>query len=589
MRHLSPDSKSKKKKLSRASVRHTFRTLIWPRRWLLAVGLVLIVTNQFAALVLPLSSKVLIDDVIRAGTQPIGQVLLVVGIAVAIQATTSFTLTRLLSIQAHRLIKELRMRVQRHVMRLPTAYFDSHPSGTLVSRVMSDVEGVRNLVGTGLVQLFGGLLRSGVVLVLLLQIDVGLTVFALLPLLAFGAVSIRAFTYVRPIFRARHAINAEVTGRLTESLGGVRVVKGFNAEGAEDRIFEGGAERLFQNVKKSLIATSLMASATTVLVGLVTILVMGIGSSRIAAGSISEGDFVKFTLLLGYLIMPILQMSNIGTQMTEAFAGLDRMEEILAEPKEGDDRDRPHTLETVRGDVRFEDVSFAYEEDNEILHDISFHAPPGSVTALVGSSGSGKTTIAGLAASFLEPLRGRVVVDGHDLASVQLDSYRQRLGVVLQDDFLFAGTIRENLLFARPDADEEAIEKAVRGAHVNEFTDRFEKGLDTVIGERGVKLSGGQRQRVAIARALLADPAVLVLDEATSNLDSVSEVLIQKSFEMLLEGRTTFVIAHRLSTIRRADQILVVEDGRIVERGTHDELMQAEGRYHDLYTFQARI
>lgn len=576
------------KRIRSASVRNAFKTLIWPRRGILAVGLLLIGMSQAAAFVLPLSGKYFIDDVLGKG-EPLTPILLAIGAATFVQATASFSLTRLLSVRAHRLIADLRIRLQQHISRLPTGYFDHHPSGTLVSRIMSDVEGVRNLVGTGLVQLIGGILRSVVALLLLLRIDAGLTLFALVPLVLFGLMMSKAFAYIRPIFRKRHAIHAEVTGRLTETLGGIRVVKGFNAEEAEDRVFADGAGRLFANVKRSLTATALLSSSTTLLIGVITIVIMAISSQRLAANAITPGELGSFVGLLALLAMPILQMSNIGTQITEAFAGLDRMDEVLAETMEGESEERTVTLDDVEGAIRFENVSFSYDDETEVLHEISFEAEPGSTIALVGSSGSGKTTIAGLAASFLEPTRGRVLVDGVDMKRVRLDSFRQRLGVVLQDDFLFAGTIRENILFARPNASEDDVARAVAAAYVDEFTDRFEEGLETIIGERGVKLSGGQRQRVAIARAMLANPRVLILDEATSNLDAVSESLVQRSFETLLQGRTTFVIAHRLSTIRRADTILVVEDGRIVERGTHNELMQAEGRYHELYTSQARI
>ncbi len=581
---------AKKKKQSLSSVKYAFKNIIWPRRKLLLVGFLLIILNRLSGLVLPGASKYLIDDVIAKGdTVLLKWLLVIVGAAVLVQAVTRFSLTRLLSVEAQHLISQLRSNVQRHIIFLPVSYFDNTKTGELVSRIMSDVEGVRNLVGTGLVQLFGGILTAVVALVLLLNINAMMTLYTLVPLIVFGLISLKAFGYIRPIFRERGKINADVTGRLTESLSGIRVIKGFNAERQEISVFEGGVDRIFQNVKKSLTSTSLVTSSATLLLGLASVGIMGLGGHMIIQQKMTIGDFFAFTLYLGFLIAPIVQMGNIGSQITEAFAGLDRMEEILTIKQENDDKVRSVKLKEFRGDIRFENVGFAYQKGADVLQDINFTAPSGSVTALVGSSGSGKTTIASLAASFITPGNGRVTVDGNDLAKIDLNSYRSRLGVVLQDDFLYEGTIRENILFGRPDASEEDILAAAAAAHVKEFTDRFEKGLDTLIGERGVKLSGGQRQRVAIARALLADPKVLILDEATSNLDTESELYIQDSLAKLMKGRTTFVIAHRLSTIRKADQILVIENGEIVERGTHDELIKNEGRYHQLYTYQARI
>jgi ABC-type multidrug transport system fused ATPase/permease subunit len=411
----------------------------------------------------------------------------------------------------------------------------------------------------------------------------------LVPVGVFAFIAMKAFGKIRPIFRERGVINAEVTGRLTETLNGVRVIKGFNAEEQENNTFAAGVERLFQNVKASLTTTALVTSSATFLLGLASTGIMGIGGYQIITNEMTMGDFISFTLYLGFMIAPIVQMSNIGSQLTEAFAGLDRTEEIMNMDPEDMPEERPIQLKKLKGDYAFENVSFAYEEGKEVIHDITFTAPSGSVTALVGSSGSGKTTIAGLAATFLTPKAGRVTLDGEDLSKVGLRSFRQYLGVVLQDDFLFEGTIRENILFPRPNATEEELKNAVTAAYVHEFTDRFDDGLDTVIGERGVKLSGGQRQRIAIARAILANPKVIILDEATSNLDTESESMIQKSLAELMKDRTTFVIAHRLSTIRRADQILVIEQGKIAERGTHEELIEKKGRYFDLYTYQARI
>ncbi len=554
------------------------------------LGLVLIVINRLSGLVLPGSSKYLIDEVIaKSNLNLLKWLLIAVGAAITVQAVSSFFLTQLLSVEAQHLISVLRAQVQRHIIYLPVRFFDNTKSGELVSRIMTDVEGVRNLVGTGLVQLFGGVLTAIVAFFLLIKINPLMTLYTLVPLAIFGLISLKAFSYIRPIFRERGKINAEVTGRLTESLGGIRVIKGFNAESYEIKVFESGVERLFKNVRKSLLTTSFVTSAATLLLGIASVGIMGVGGSLIIKGKMTIGDFFAFTLYLGFMIAPIVQMSNIGSQITEAFAGLDRTEEILNSPRETDDALRTIQLNSIKGDVEFEEISFSYEPGNEVLKNISFKAPAGSMTALVGTSGSGKTTIAGLAATFLKPISGVIKIDGKDLSKVTLDSYRSRLGVVLQDDFLFEGTIRENILFGKPDASEAELLEAARAAHVKEFTDRFPDGLDTLIGERGVKLSGGQRQRVAIARALLANPKILILDEATSNLDTESEMYIQESLQRLMKGRTTFVIAHRLSTIRRADQILVIEDGQIAERGSHEELIKKEGRYYQLYTYQARI
>lgn len=567
-----------------------FKTIIWPKRKLVFVGLILIAISRTASLVLPGASKYLVDNVIKYKDYDMLQTLvIVVLIAILAQAITSFLLTRLLSVEAQHMISELRVKVQKKILSLPISYFDNNKSGALVSRIMSDVEGVRNLVGTGLVQLVGGSITAIISFIILLNISPLMTFYTLVPVVVFAFISLKAFSYIRPIFRARGKINAAVTGRLTETLSGVRVIKGFNAEEQENKIFEKGVDELFQNVKKSLTSTALVTSSATFLLGLATTGIMGIGGYMIMEGDLTFGEFLSFTLYLGLMISPIVQMSNIGSQMTEAFAGLDRTEEIMRMAAEDDDPKRTQELTEIHGDIRFENVSFAYEEDKEVLHQINFEAPKGSVTALVGTSGSGKSTIAGLVATFLNPESGTITLDGVDLSTVNLSSYRQYLGVVLQDDFLFEGTIRENILFPRPNATEEELQYAIKAAYVNEFTDRFEEGLDTVIGERGVKLSGGQRQRITIARAILADPKIIILDEATSNLDTESEVLIQKSLADLIKGRTTFVIAHRLSTIRQADQILVIEQGKIAERGTHDELIATEGRYFDLYTYQARI
>lgn len=574
----------------KVTMSQVFRTIIWPRRKHLFLGLFLIVISRLASLVLPGASKYLIDDVIPSNDLDMLKWLIIAVVAaIIVQSVTSYSLTQILSVEAQHLIAKLRSQVQRHIIKLPIRFFDNAKTGELVSRIMTDVEGVRNLVGTGFAQMIGGVLTAVISLFLLIRISPMMTLYVLLPVLVFGLVSLKAFGKIRPIFRERGKINAQVTGRLTETLGGIRVIKGFNAEAQEIKTFEKGVEQLFLNVKASLTATSFVTSAGALLLGLASAGIMGIGGYMIMEGEMTFGDFLAFTLYLGFMIAPIVQMSNIGSQLTEAFAGLDRTEEIMNTPLEADDRMRTIKLDSIIGDVEFQDVSFAYESGKEVVKSINFKAPAGSVTALVGTSGSGKTTIAGLAATFLNPDSGRILLDGQDLQTITLESFRSKLGVVLQDDFLFEGTIRENILFPRPEATEEELLKAVKAAHVQEFSDRFEQGLDTLIGERGVKLSGGQRQRIAIARAILADPRILILDEATSNLDTESETLIQASLKELMKGRTTFVIAHRLSTIRQADQILVIEQGKIVERGRHDDLISLQGRYYQLYTYQARI
>lgn len=588
MQQYSNTSKNKKK--PKVSIAKAFKIIIWPKRKLVFIGLILIVLSRLASLVAPLKIKSLLDDVIpNKDYEALYALLTVVGAAILIQAVTSFLLTRILSVQAQYLISELRAQVQKKVLSLPISFFDNTKSGALVSRIMSDVEGVRNLIGTGLVQLVGGTITAVISMVLLIRISPSMTLFVLIPVAVFGLIALKAFKYIRPIFRNRGVINAEVKGRLTETLAGVRVIKAFNAEQQENESFEKGVDLLFQNVKKSLTATAVMTSSATFLLGIASTGIMGIGGYKIMAGELTVGDFLSFTFLLGLMIAPIVQMSNIGSQLTEALAGLDRTEELMNMEAEEEDENRTVQLEDIEGELVFEDVSFSYEEGKEVLNDISFVVPKGTVTALVGSSGSGKSTIAGLSATFLNAKSGKVTIDKHDMSKVQLSSYRKHLGVVLQDEFLFEGTIKENILFPRPNATEDELQNAVKAAYVNEFTDRFEDGLDTLIGERGVKLSGGQRQRLAIARAILANPKIIILDEATSSLDTESEALIQKSLSELIKDRTTIVIAHRLSTIKQADQILVVEAGNIVERGTHDELIAEKGRYYELYTYQSKI
>jgi ABC-type multidrug transport system fused ATPase/permease subunit len=561
--------------------------LIKPRRGILAVGLLLMGINRVSGLILPASTKYLIDDVIgKKQIQLLMPIVLAVVAATVVQGLTSFTLTQLLSKSAQRMIADLRRQVQAHIGRLPVSFYDANKTGTLVSRIMSDVEGVRNLIGTGLVEFVGGVMTALLALVILLRISVTMTAVAFAVLLVFGVGLNKAFKTIRPIFRARPKINAEVTGRLTESLGGVRVVKGYHAEEREERVFASGVQRLLDNVLKTLTATSLMSLSATALMGLVSAVIMLLGAHRILSGGMTLGTFITYTIFLGMLVAPVFQIVAIGTQITEAIAGLERTREILNEKPEDDDPRRTIRLERLRGQVVFEEVGFAYDSGKPVLMDINFTSEPGTVTALVGPSGAGKSTVIGLIAGFYVPTGGRVQVDGVDLAHVRLDSYRTQLGVVLQETFLFDGSIRENVSFGRPEATEEEILAACRIARVDEFAETFEKKYDTVVGERGVKLSGGQKQRVSIARAILADPRILILDEATSSLDSESEALIQEGLRYLMQGRTTFVIAHRLSTIRRADQILVIEAGRIIERGTHESLYAAGGRYYDLYTKQ---
>ena len=589
MQHLHISSEKNKKK-SKVTIATAFKTIIWPKRNLVFIGLVLIVLSRLASLVAPLKIKELLDDVIpNKDYEALYSLLFVVGTAILVQSVTSFLLTRILSVQAQYLISELRANVQKKVLSLPISFFDNTKSGALVSRIMSDVEGVRNLIGTGLVQLVGGTITAVISLILLINISPSMTLFILIPVAVFGLVALKAFKYIRPIFRNRGVINADVKGRLTETLAGVRVIKAFNAEQQENEVFEKGVDLLFQNVKKSLTATAIMTSSATFLLGIASTGIMGIGGYKIMTGELTVGDFLSFTFLLGLMIAPIVQMSNIGSQLTEAFAGLDRTGELMNMEAEEDNEERTIELHEIKGDIQFKKVSFSYDEGKEVLNEISFDVPKGTVTALVGSSGSGKSTIAGLSATFLNPNSGTITIDNQDISKVKLSSFRKHLGVVLQDEFLFEGSIRENILFPRPNATEHELQKAVKAAYVNEFTDRFDNGLDTLIGERGVKLSGGQRQRLAIARAILANPTIIILDEATSSLDTESEALIQKSLSELIKDRTSIVIAHRLSTIKQADQILVIEAGSIVERGTHDQLIEKQGRYFELYTYQAKI
>jgi subfamily B ATP-binding cassette protein MsbA len=584
---VSPTQPKRKASENLRSALPLIKELARPRRKLLALGFFLMVINKTTSLVLPASTKYLVDNVIgKRQIALLTPLILAVLVATCIQGITSYALTQLLSKEGQRLIAQLRRRVQEHIGRLPVAYYDANKTGMLVSRIMSDVEGVRNLLGTGLVDLVGGILLATFSLGILMYTSPVLTLMALFFIAIFALVLRKAFKGIRPIFRERGKINAEVTGRLTETLAGVRVVKGYHAEAEEAKVFSGGVERLLQNVMRSLTAMSLMSLTATVLMGVVGAAVMYVGARQILAGSMTLGELWRFTAFLAFLVAPVFQIVGIGTQITEALAGLDRTQEVLREKPEDEEERRTRIVGPIQGHVQFEHVGFAYDPGKPVLFDMSFESQPGTVTALVGSSGSGKSTIISLIAAFHQPTEGTILVDGVDLSTVRLDSYRMQLGVVLQDTFLFDGTIRENVAFARPGTSEEQIMAACRIARVDEFGEKFELKYDTVVGERGVKLSGGQRQRVSIARAILANPRILILDEATSSLDSESEAAIQEGLAYLMKGRTTFVIAHRLSTIRRASEILVVEAGRIVERGTHESLYALEGRYYDLYTRQ---
>jgi len=579
-----------KKKVRWSAAWAEARQLIWARRYRLALGLFLMLVNTLAGLVLPWTTKSFIDDVVGKGDFALlTRLAFAVGAAAIVSAGTSFALSQVLGIEAQRAITQMRRRVEEHIMRLPVRYFDQTQTGVLISRIMTDAEGIRNLVGTGLVQLTGGIITAIIAMGVLLYINWKLTTITLIVLGIFGGVMAWAFKTLRPLFRERGKLNAEVTGRLNQSLGGVRIVKTYTAEKREDLVFTGGVHGLLRNVAKSMTGVSGIGALSGLVIGTIGVLTYIIGGHAIQDKSMTTGDLFQYIFFTGYLAMPIIQMASIGTQITEAFAGLDRIREILDTPREDMDPLRVNVLNEIRGEVAFNDVSFEYNKDVEVLKHVSFTAPAGTTTALVGSSGSGKSTLISLVMAFNTPKSGTITVDGRDLQSLTLADYRQNLGVVLQDNFLFDGTVGENISYGTPHATRADIERVAKIAHADEFIKDFEKGYDTIVGERGVRLSGGQRQRVSIARAILANPRILLLDEATSSLDSESEAKIQDGLRSLRKGRTTFVIAHRLSTIQSSDQILVLEGGEIVERGTHEQLIALNGRYKQLYDKQYRF
>ena len=572
-----------------SSLKSTLRR-IWPRRRLILVGIVLIFVDRLAGLVLPASAKHLFDGVIvNEDTGLLFLLVVLVGGSVVVRAATSYALTILLGIEGYRVVARLRSQVQKHMLELPVRFFDRAKSGELASRVMEDVDGVPNLVGAGFVQFVGGAISTGAILFFLVRIDLIMTLLAVVPLAGFAWVSTRTSRKLRSAFLERRKLKGEVTGRLAEGLGGIRTVKGLNATETEGRAFQANAMKILAKSATTMKLSGILTSGSTFCTGLAGVLVLVYGGELVVSGQITPGELVSFTVFLAMLVTPVSQIAAVSAQVSDTVAGLDRTTELLSWPQEGEDSRRVVTMPEVQGHLVFEDVHFSYEADQPVLRGVGFEAQPGTVVALVGSSGAGKSTVTTLAAAFRTPDRGRVLVDGIDLRDVKLASYRRQLGLVLQDDFLFDGTILENMRFGRPSASEAEVRAAAEHARVNEFSDRFPDGLETVIGERGVKLSGGQRQRMAIGRAMLADPRILILDEATSSLDTESEALIQESLAELMGGRTTLVAAHRLSTIQRADLILVMENGQIVERGKHDTLMEQGGRYHQLYTVQARI
>jgi subfamily B ATP-binding cassette protein MsbA len=580
----------KKKKINYSSAWAEAKRIIWNARWRLALGSLLMLVSRLAGMVLPASTKYIGDEVFtKQNYSLIKWIALAIGISTLVQGVTSFALSQILGVAAQLAITNMRMRVQRHIERLPISYFDSTQSGQLISRIMNDAEGIRNLVGTGLGQILGSLVTAIIAIGVLFYLNWQLTLATMVVLLIFGGALMYAFKVLRPVFRERGEITAQVTGRLGESLGGIRIVKAYTAEKREELSFTRGAHRLFRNIAKSITGVSAISSFSSIVIGAIAVVMIVIGGNAVQTGAMTLGDFLMYISFTFLLAMPVIELTSIGTQITEAFAGLDRIREVLAMTTEDQEDASRQPLPEIKGTIDFENVEFEYDKDVPVLKGVSFHAEAGATTALVGSSGSGKSTILSLVLNFIQPTTGSILIDGHDLQTVRLRDYRKHLGVVLQDNFLFDGTILDNIRFSNPEANIQEIKSVCRIANADEFIEKFPNGYDTIVGERGVKLSGGQRQRIAIARALLANPRVLILDEATSSLDSESEALIQEGLNRLRAGRTTFVIAHRLSTIRSADQILVVESGEILERGTHEQLIAMEGRYKQLYDKQYRF
>ncbi|MFZ1700519.1 MAG: ABC transporter ATP-binding protein [Pyrinomonadaceae bacterium] len=580
----------KKKKVNYSSAWAEARRIIWKARWRLLLGSVLMLISRLASMVLPASTKFIGDEVFTNKRYDLLKwIALAVGVSTVIQSVTGFALSQILGVAAQRAITEMRKRVQSHIERLPISYFDSTQSGQLISRIMNDAEGIRNLVGTGLGQILGSSVTAIISIGVLFYLNWKLTAATMIVLIIFGSALMYAFKVLRPIFRERNVINADVTGRLGESLGGIRIVKAYTAEKREELSFARGAHKLFRNIAKSVTGVSAIASFSSLVIGAVAVVMMVLGGSAVQANTMTLGDFLMYISFTFLLAMPVFELTSIGTQITEALAGLDRIREVMAMTTETEEDAGKSSLPVIAGTINFDDVHFEYDEGVPVLKGISFHSEAGKTTALVGSSGSGKSTILSLVLNFIQPTTGNIKIDGKNLSDVKLRDYRSHLGVVLQDNFLFDGTVLDNIRFSNPEANFDEIKQTCKIANADEFIEKFPNGYDTVVGERGVKLSGGQRQRIAIARALLADPRILILDEATSSLDSESEALIQQGLNNLRKGRTTFVIAHRLSTIRSADQILVVEAGEILERGTHDELVAMDGRYKQLYDKQYRF
>ncbi len=580
----------KKKKVDYSSAWAEARRIIWGARWRLLFGSLLMLVSRLAGMVLPASMKYIGDEVFTNKNYSLLKwIALVIGVSTLIQGVTGFALSQILGVAAQRAITEMRKNVQKHIERLPISYFDSTQSGQLISRIMNDAEGIRNLVGTGLGQIFGSLVTATISIGVLFYLNWQLTLATIVVLLIFGGALFYAFKVLRPVFRERGELTAQVTGRLGESLGGIRIVKAYTAEKREELSFARGAHSLFRNVAKTVTGVSAISSFSSVVIGAIAVVMIVIGGSAVQGNTMTLGDFLMYISFTFLLAMPVIELTSIGTQITEALAGLDRIREIMSMATEDEADAGKEPLPEIEGTIDFDDVHFEYDKDVPVLKGVSFHSKAGATTALVGSSGSGKSTILSLVLNFIQPTFGTIKIDGKDIGTVKLRDYRRHLGVVLQDNFLFDGTILDNIRFSNPEANLDTIKEVCKIANADEFIEKFPNGYDTVVGERGVKLSGGQRQRIAIARALLANPRILILDEATSSLDSESEALIQEGLRRLREGRTTFVIAHRLSTIRSADQILVVEAGEIHERGNHDTLVALDGRYKQLYDKQYRF